>query len=118
MLDRFSQMPLSRWNQPQRDLAVCLIILHDIGKTVTLVGQGRTERGGYQPHELAALELLATPLAKLEVSNPLLANQIRGFFKPRDWYPRQYDPIYRLVSTLDRASAGMPMAFTLQDRQG
>jgi hypothetical protein len=54
---------------------------------------------------MAALEMLAAPLATLEMTDPIAANLIRGFFKPRDWYPKKRDPIYKLVSSLDRESA-------------
>ena len=89
----------------QHDLATVLVILHDIGKTVTFVGGDHSDRGGHQPHEMAALEMLAVPLTKLEMTDPIAANLIRGFFKPRDWYPKKHDPIYKLVSSLDRQSA-------------
>lgn len=104
MLLRFEEHYLYRKNSVQRDLATMLIVFHDIGKTVTLVGNGRTQRGASQPHELAALELLAAPLAQLEMTNPELANHLRGFFKPRNWYPRNHDRVYQLVSALDRQS--------------
>lgn len=105
MIERLNSRSLSAYNGIQRDLATVLILIHDIGKTVTLVGQGRSERGAYQPHELAALEILACALAQLEMTDSALANSIRGFFKPREWYPKQYDRVYRLVSALDRSSA-------------
>ncbi|MGJ8686043.1 MAG: hypothetical protein ACSHWQ_01085 [Spongiibacteraceae bacterium] len=88
----------------QKDIAVVLVILHDIGKIVTLVG---SDRRSYQPHEMAALEMLAVPLAQLEMTDPVSANLIRGFFKPRDWYPQKRDLVYRLVSSLDRQSANL-----------
>ncbi|NKI16741.1 hypothetical protein HCU74_04815 [Spongiibacter sp. KMU-166] len=110
MLKRFEQRYLYQARGIQRDLATTLILLHDIGKTVTLVGNGRSQRGASQPHELAALELLATPLAQLEMTNPELANHLRGFFKPRNWYPRNYDRVYQLVSALDRQSAESSVA--------
>lgn len=89
----------------QRDLATVLVILHDIGKTVTFFGGNHSSRGEHQPHEMAALEILAASLATLEMTDPIAANLIRGYFKPRDWYPKKRDPIYKLVSSLDRESA-------------
>jgi hypothetical protein len=89
----------------QRDLATVLVIVHDIGKTVTFVGGDHSSRGEHQPHEMAVLEMLAAPLATLEMTDPIAANLIRGFFKPRDWYPKKHDPIYKLISSLDRESA-------------
>jgi len=105
MLLRLEERTWIQARQFQCDLATVLVILHDIGKTVTFVGRGHSDRGGHQPHEMAALELLAVPLTTLEMTDPIAANLIRGFFKPRDWYPKKQDPIYKLVSTLDRESA-------------
>ncbi|WP_286696066.1 hypothetical protein [Spongiibacter sp. UBA1325] len=106
--DMLHQLEVSAWHnwRPiEREIAVFLVVLHDIGKTVTLVGQGASERGTHQPHELAALELLALPLAQLQMTDSSIANQIRGFFKPRHWYPRNCCRVYRAVSAIDRYSA-------------
>ena len=105
MLHQLSHHPFGKTDGIGRDLCLTLIILHDIGKTVTTVGQGRTDRGNYQPHEMAALELLAEPLSKLARTQPTLANLVRGYFKPSDWYPRKPVKAYRVVSYLDRQSA-------------
>lgn len=86
----------------ERDIATVLIMLHDIGKTVTLVGNGR---GAYQPHDMAALEILALPLTQLESKSPVLANVIRAFFKPKNWQPQFHHRAYNIVSALDRQSA-------------
>ena len=107
MLERFCDSNLSVTPGIQRDLVLTLVILHDLGKTVTLVGNGRSSRGACQPHELAAIELMAAPLAQLEMTDSNLANHLRGYFKPRDWYPRSYDRIYKIVAELDRQSANM-----------
>lgn len=114
LLDHTADMLLklegSAWFQNQalqRDITTVLVILHDIGKTVTMVGNASSDRGQYQPHEMAALEILATPLAQLEMTDPVAANLIRGFFKPRNWYPKKQDPVYRLVSALDHHSANV-----------
>lgn len=89
----------------ERDLAIALVIIHDLGKTVTLVGNRYNARGAYQPHEMAVLELLAEPLRQLEGQLPIAANLIRGYFKPRDWFPAQKTRLYSVVSRLDRESA-------------
>lgn len=107
MLRQLECRPWQHWRPIEKEIATVLIILHDIGKTVTLVGQGSSERGRHQPHEMAALELLAVPLARLESSDSQIANRIRGYFKPRNWHPRKPDPIYHVVASLDRASANI-----------
>lgn len=108
MLNRISRYPDYYHPSQERDLATVLILVHDIGKTVTLVGQGRndasTERGGYQPHDMAALELLAAPFAQLETMDSSLANRIRGYFKPKHWYPKKTEQVHERVAKLDRES--------------
>ena len=89
----------------ERDLAITLAIIHDLGKTVTLVGTRYNERGAHQPHEMAALEMLAAPMHTLERNLPVAANLIRGYFKPRNWFPAQKARLYSVVSRLDRDSA-------------
>ncbi|MBD2859861.1 hypothetical protein IB286_12685 [Spongiibacter sp. KMU-158] len=108
MLEQLLHHPFGKVEGIGRDLCVTLIILHDIGKTVTLVGKSRSERGHYQPHEMAALEILAEPLSQLERTHPMLTNLIRGFFKPRSWYPSKPIKAYQVVSYLDRQSARSP----------
>jgi hypothetical protein len=92
-----------------RDLAIVLIILHDIGKTVTLVGPNKLDcsrpRGAFQPHDMAALEMLANPIAQLDVDNAQLANIIRGYYKPKHWYPKSFSPVYKAIAALDNQSA-------------
>lgn len=101
MLVRFGGLYPSGQADTQRDIATTLIIIHDLGKTLTLVG---ADRGAHQPHDMAALELLAAPLAELEMHAPDLANILRGYFRPRRWYPKAHHPAYATVSTLDRQS--------------
>ncbi|GAB3375155.1 hypothetical protein NCG89_03010 [Spongiibacter taiwanensis] len=109
MLRRFEGQPLYQCPGPKRDLATVLILLHDIGKTVTLVGSSCYPRGARQPHEMAGLEMMAAPLAQLEMVDPEMANLIRGFFKPGHWAPRHHHAVYRLVSALDRQSADITL---------
>lgn len=95
----------------RRDIAIALIILHDIGKTVTLVGSEKERyascRGAIQPHDMAALEMLAVPLARLETKDASIANLIRGYFRPRYWHPKNDTALYQLVSSLDRETTIM-----------
>lgn len=109
MLSRLFIHPEFQHPNIERDLAIVLTIIHDIGKTVTLVGEQKDgsqhDRGAYQPHDMAGLELLALPLARLERVDAPLANLIRGYFRPQSWYPKCKERAYKLVSALDRASA-------------
>ncbi len=89
----------------ERDLAITLVIVHDLGKTVTMVGDRFNARGSHQPHDMAALELLAEPLRQLERRLPIAANVLRGYFKPAGWFPVNKSRLYAVVSQLDRASA-------------
>lgn len=105
MLHRYELLRGTKQATIDVDLTKALILIHDLGKTVTMVGNRQSDRGCFQPHEFAALEIIAEPLMLLERSDSNLANQIRGFFKPKDWYPRNRSKIYQLVSNLDRLSA-------------
>ena len=89
------------------DVAFALKLTHDLGKIVTIRGNSISPRGRFQPHEIAALELISDPLKSLAARNPEAANLIRGSFAPRSWFPHQNSEIYRLVAKHDRASAGM-----------
>lgn len=104
MLKQFGEEHPSPNSNLERDIVTTLILIHDIGKTVTLVGN---HRGAVQPHDMAALELLAQPLVQLETKSPVLSNIIRGYYKPRNWQPRYDHSAYNTVSDLDRKSAGM-----------
>ncbi|QQD17296.1 hypothetical protein I6N98_13095 [Spongiibacter nanhainus] len=101
MLVRYGGTYPSSHDDLERDIATTLIIIHDLGKTLTLVG---ADRGATQPHDMAALELLATPLAELEMFDPALANILRGYFRPKQWYPKADHPSYALISRLDKQS--------------
>ena len=101
MLIRFGGCHPKANGNLERDLVTTLILIHDIGKTVTLVGQGR---GKHQPHDMAALELMAQPLAQLEAYSPVMANIIRGYFRPRNWLPKTHHRAYLIVSLMDRQS--------------
>ena len=101
MLIRFGGCHPKANGNLERDLVTTLILTHDIGKTATLVGEGR---GKHQPHDMAALELMAQPLVELEARSPVLANIIRGNFRPRSWLPKTHHRAYVIVSGLDRSS--------------
>ena len=89
----------------ERDLAITLVMIHDLGKTITMVGNRFCPRGLHQSHEMATLELLAQPLRRLEQKLPVAANVLRGYFQPRDWFPQSKCRLYAVVSMIDRASA-------------
>lgn len=95
----------------QQGLIRVLIMLHDIGKTVTHVRSGYSDRGEWQPHEPAGLELLATPLATLERNVPRLAHLIRATFKPSMYYPKKRHYLHHWLSRLDRRSASRVPVF-------
>ncbi len=112
MLSGLRHTPLYQTRCLERDLAITLVVIHDLGKTVTLVGNRYNVRGDHQPHEMAVLELVAEPLRQLETHLPVAANQIRGYFKPSGWFPVQNSRLYTLVSRLDRDSAQRNHALT------
>ncbi len=88
-----------------QDVVRAMVVVHDIGKTVTHVSGTFTARGQWQPHEPAGLELLASPLATLERNAPGIANLIRAMFKPPKYHPKKRHQLHYLVSRLDRDSA-------------
>ena len=88
-----------------QDLMRALIVVHDIGKTVTHVSGAYTERGEWQPHEPAGLELLASPLATLERNAPSIAHLIRATFKPALYHPKKRHHLHHWLSRLDQRSA-------------
>ncbi len=88
-----------------QDLMRALIVVHDIGKTVTHVSGAYTGRGEWQPHEPAGLELLASPLATLDRNAPKLAHFIRATFKPALYHPKKRHYLHDWLSRLDRRSA-------------
>jgi hypothetical protein len=87
-----------------RDTAIVVALVHDIGKAVTTSGACRTQVGNFQPHDMSALELLAEPLGRLDRHNAVVANQIRAFFKPQAWFPQVELPAIQKVRQLDRDS--------------
>ncbi len=105
MLLDFEEHKPGRLGLIQQDLMRVLIIIHDIGKTVTHVENGYSDRGKWQPHDPAGLELLATPLATLERNAPKLAHLIRATFKPPHYYPKRRHYLHHWLSRLDRRSA-------------
>lgn len=112
LLDHVSDMvasePCATYNAGpfNTDVAFALSMVHDIGKLKTLAGNQISERGRYQAHEVAALEILAEPLSTLERRNKKAANAIRGYFTPKALYPYPKSAIYAHVSHVDRLSAG------------
>lgn len=112
MLSALRRTPLYQTLSLERDLAIALLVIHDLGKTVTLVGSRYNARGDHQPHEMAVLELIAEPLRQLETHLPVAANQIRGYFKPPGWFPVRNSRLYTLASRLDRDSAQRNHALT------
>ena len=87
-----------------QDLMRALIVVHDIGKTVTHASGAYTGRGEWQPHEPAGLELLASPLATLDRNAPKLAHFIRATFKPARYHPKKRHYLHDWLSRLDRRS--------------
>lgn len=89
------------WDSTERDIAMTVALLHDIGKTVTLAGRNITTQGRYQPHDMSALELLAQPLQRLERERPQLAAEVRKYFKPKSWSPVSQSRAIELVRYVD-----------------
>lgn len=105
MLLELEQQHRNGLDRLHMDVMRALIIVHDIGKVVTHVSGAYTQRGQWQPHEPAGLELLASPLATLERNVPSMANIIRAAFKPPNYHPKQRHELHTLLSDLDRTSA-------------
>lgn len=94
-------------SKEEQELTIVVGLLHDIGKAVTINGSYRTELGKVQPHDMTALEILAQPLRRLDRGAPHLANQIREFYKPQNWYPRTKSAAIQLVIENDNERAAL-----------
>jgi len=102
-------LDLSIFSQLDKELGVTAALLHDLGKIKTIgVDCSRPELGKAVDHEAITLELCASALAELDVSDPEIGIDLRHILTCRSikrWGREARHPIAHALQLADRISA-------------